>query len=45
MLRCISENAVPKAMTLNEIVHITQKDYDLQSVITAVKTNRMKIVY
>ena len=36
----LTDNAVPKAMTLNEIVDYTQKDSDLQTVITAVKRNK-----
>lgn len=38
--RYLTDNAVPKAITLNDLVDCTQKDYDLQIVITAVKTNR-----
>jgi capsid portal protein len=39
-VRYLTDNAVPKAMTLNEIVNCTQKDSDLQTVITAFKTNK-----
>jgi hypothetical protein len=39
-VRYLTDNAVPKAMTLNEIVSCTQKDSDLQTVITAFKTNK-----
>ncbi|VDI02758.1 Hypothetical predicted protein [Mytilus galloprovincialis] len=39
-VRYLTDNAVPKAMTLNEIADSTQKDKDLQTVITALKSNR-----
>ncbi|XP_063400348.1 uncharacterized protein K02A2.6-like [Mytilus trossulus] len=39
-VRYLTDNAVPKAMTLNEIAESTQKDKDLQTVITALKSNR-----
>lgn len=41
----ISENAVPKAMTIQEIADSTSKDAELQSVITAVKTNKWEKSY
>ncbi|CAC5394863.1 unnamed protein product [Mytilus coruscus] len=39
-VRYLTDNAVPKAMTLDEIADSTQKDSDLQTVITALKSNR-----
>jgi hypothetical protein len=39
-VRYLTDNDVPKAVTLNEIVYRKQKDPDLQAFITAVKTNR-----
>ena len=48
-VRYLTDNVVPKAMTLNEIVNCTQKDSDLQTLSPPSKqtngTNRMKIVY
>ena len=41
----ISENAVPKAMTIQEIADSTSKDAELPSVITAVKTNKWEKSY
>lgn len=41
----IPENAVPKAVTIQEIAESTSKDAELQSVITAVKTNRWEKSY
>ena len=39
-VRYLTDNAVLKAMTLNEIVNCTQKYSDLQTVITAFNTNK-----
>jgi hypothetical protein len=39
-VRYLTDNDVPKAVTLNELVYRKQKDPDLQAFITAVKTNR-----
>ena len=39
-VRYLTDNAVPKAMTLNKIISCTQKDSDLQTIITAFKTNK-----
>ena len=44
-VRYLTDNGVPKAMTLNEIVDRTQKDPDLQAFITAVKANRWEKSY
>ena len=39
-VRYLTDNDVPKAMTLNEIVNCIQNDSDLQTVITAFNTNK-----
>ena len=39
-VKYLTDNAVPKAMTLNEILESTQNDSELQEVIKAIKTNR-----
>ncbi|VDI71448.1 Hypothetical predicted protein [Mytilus galloprovincialis] len=44
-VRYLTDNAVPKAMTLNEIADSTQKDKDLQTVITALKSKQVGTSY
>jgi len=44
-VRYLTENAVPKAMTLDDIVYRTKTDDKLQTAITAIKSNRWASSY